>query len=292
LAYSSVYELLASFRRWLELAYSPRTVPSYMSVVREYLRYYGGVPLQLDPVEEAEVAIEFIESYSPSVRGRRRAAYAIKALYNFLGRPDIAARIPAPRGLGFSPTILPPVVVELIEHVPDRRDRAILCTALDLALRRSEVTLLRRDMFNPDSCKIVVYRLKRPKGEPEQQLMQLSPRCCKAVKEWIEETRDVDTKWLFPSPTDPSKPISRETVRAAFKKLARALGLPHLKFHQIRHTAITLKALETRGDVLALAKYAGHRNPASTLIYVHLAEVKEEELKKLVEKVWGGGQQS
>lgn len=275
-----VEDLLERYKRWLLLGYSPRTATTYISVIKKYLDFYGDDPLSLDPMDEAEAAIEFIEYYSDKPRSRQVAAYAIKNFYEFLGRPDIASRIPSPRGAGWTPSTIPldyNLLKNLIAHQPDARARAMLCTAYDLALRRMEVTLLNRDEFNPETCEIIVYRVKGPKGQPRPNLMKLSDWCCRLVREYLA-TRTDKSRALFVNRHGDR--VSRELVRRVFKEFARRLGMPEVRFHQIRHTAITEHA-ENERDVVALAKYAGHRNPQSTLIYIHLSATKvRERLKK------------
>jgi len=274
-----IVDVLGRYRRWLELGFSPRTASTYYKIVREYLAFYGDVPPILEPMEEVEVALEFIENYGQSPRSKQVAAYAIKNFYEFLGYPDIASRIPGPRGVGWTPETIPVGYDELrktIMMLPKARDRAILCVAYELALRISEVTLLKRTQFNPNTCMIVVYRIKRPKGVPSmEQPMKLPPYCCEAVKEYLS-TRDDDCDCLFASILkDGVKPLSTEMIRRTFKRLARLLGDESLRFHQLRHTRLTELAEQT-GDVIALAKFAGHRNPQSTLIYIHLGGVKAQ----------------
>lgn len=269
-------EVLEGYARWLRLGYSPRTAQTYLSIVKSYLSFYGAIPPILDPVEEAEVAIEFIEGYSDKPRSRQVAAYAIKNFYEYLGRPDIASRIPGPRGQGWTPSVIPvdtDTLRKAIDSMPKLRDRALLCVAYELALRVSETTLLKRSGFDQGTCRLVVFRLKRPKGVPSMEPpIQLSPWCCKLLREYLATRRD-DCDCLFASETeDGVRPISRELARRTFKRLARMLGMEELRFHQLRHTRITELARNT-GDVIALAKFAGHRNPQSTMIYIHLSQL-------------------
>ena len=152
------------------------------------------------------------------------------------------------------------------------RDKAILCTAYDLALRRSEVTLLKRSEFNPATCDILVYRLKRPKGVAYKEAMRLSSWCCRLVNEYLK-TRNDNLDALFVSRSRFGlKPVSRELVRRTFLKFEDILGVHGLRFHQLRHTRLTHLA-EKNKDIIALARFAGHRNPQSTMIYIHLSAI-------------------
>lgn len=274
-----IVDTLENYRKWLLLGYSPRTASTYLKIVRSYLAFYGDVPPILDPMEEVQLVLEFIESYGSTPRSKQVAAYAIKNFYEFLGYPDIASRIPGPRGTGWTPSTIPVEYNELrriIAGMPKIRDRAILCVAYELALRIGEVTLLKRSEFNPHTCELIVHRLKRPKGVPSiEPPMKLPPYCCQALVEYLK-TRSDGCDCLFASELrDGVKPISSETVRRTFKRLARLLGDESLRFHQLRHTRLTELAEKT-GDVIALAKFAGHRNPQSTLIYIHLGGVRAQ----------------
>lgn len=278
-----IERFLEGFSKWLELGYSHSTAKTYISIVRDYLSYYGDIPPSDDPMVDVEIAVEFIEKYSDSLRSRRVASYAIKTMYEYLGRPDIASRIPSPRGVGWTPESLPvsyDTIRRAIEFLPGRtrlRDRAMLCVAYELALRRAEVTLLKRSQFNPSTCTVIVYRVKRPKGVPEMQgPMMLSTWCCNLLKEYLETRRDnVDALFVTRS-ADGVRPVSVVAVWRAFKKLAKLLGIDEARLHQLRHTRLTELAEKTK-DVLALARFAGHRNPQSTMIYVHLSTVKAQE---------------
>ena len=273
-----IEEFLEGYKRWLKLGFSPATVNTYLSVVKQYISYYGTIPPSEEPMVDVEIAIEFIEKYGSTLRSKSVAAYAIKNLYEYLGRPDIASRIVAPRGTGWSPEAIPVDYVTLkkaIALMPGKRDRAMLCVAYELALRRKEVKLLKRSEFNPNTCQVIVYRVKRPKGIPEMVgPMQLSKWCCELVRDYLKSRND-DVDALFVAGVENPRPVSEVTIWRAFKKLANILGMSELRLHQLRHTRLTELAEQTP-DVLALAKFAGHRNPQSTMIYVHLSGVRAQ----------------
>ena len=273
-------KVIEDYRRWLNLGFSKRTAYTYVNIVKDFLAFYGDVPPILDPMDEVNIIVEFIEKYGNSARSKQVAAYAIKNFYEYLGRPDISSRVPAPRGYGWTPNIIPVDYDDLrkiIDFMPKARDRAMLCVAYELALRRSEVTLLKRSEFNRGKCQLIIYRIKRPKGVPSmEEPMKLSPWCCQRLIEYLDK-RDDDCDCLFASHNRKGiTPVSRELVRRTFKRFADILGMKELRFHQLRHTRITELAEKTK-DVSALAKFAGHRNPQSTLIYIHLSPIKAQE---------------
>ncbi len=89
---SKVLDELERFKDWASGAYSKQTVVAYISALRGYFNFYGGVPTLEDPEVEAEIAKEYIKEGTEAQR--QKWTYALKAYYNFRGRPDIAAMIP------------------------------------------------------------------------------------------------------------------------------------------------------------------------------------------------------
>lgn len=73
--------------------------------------------------------------------------------------------------------------------------------------------------------------------------------------------------WIFPSPTDPSRPISRNLVRDWWKRLEKAAGIAHVKgrgWHSLRRRFATdLDHLPLK----QLMELGGWRTPASVIRY-------------------------
>lgn len=65
-------------------------------------------------------------------------------------------------------------------------------------------------------------------------------------------------------------PLDPGRVTIVFAELAKRAGLPHLKFHGLRHFAISLM-LEAGVDVTVIAMRVGHTSPALIRrVYGHL----------------------
>lgn len=253
--------LVKGYRDWALLQYSPRTVATYEYYVRRFLQEHG-------LVEDVATIVEFINQFR-SHNAKMVAAHALRSFYEYLGRPDVAARIPKPRGSPNPPEVLTydfDRIRRAIMMLPTPRERAMMCVAYELALRAREVTLLRRDEFDPETCRIKIYRVKRPQGRPEEDYKLLPAYCCRELQVYLG-TRSDRHPALFLNAA--GRPVETHNVRAVFRKLLKLLGIPYARFHQLRHTAITERAQSL--DLTAVAKYAGHRNPASSLVYIHLA---------------------
>ena len=77
-----------------------------------------------------------------------------------------------------------------------------------------------------------------------------------------------DTAWLFPSPNDPSKPISRQAVYKAFKKAERKRGgTKHIGTHTMRKN-YAQKLLRKGASLKRIQAKLNHRYLTDTLRYV------------------------
>lgn len=66
-----------------------------------------------------------------------------------------------------------------------------------------------------------------------------------------------------------SKPCEPRTYRNYFNNLCKQLGIPHIRFHGLRHTFAT-RLIEAKVDVKTVSVLLGHSDVSTTLnLYVH-----------------------
>jgi len=114
---------------------------------------------------------------------------------------------------------------ETVIRVVDRDP--VLRVAYELALRVSELLLLRRDEYNPETGVIAVYRLKH-KGKPNRYILQLSDETRELLNEYIESN---------PCPDGRIFCMSRKAIQLRFKKALARTGIDpdRYTFHVLRH---------------------------------------------------------
>lgn len=85
--------------------------------------------------------------------------------------------------------------------------------------------------------------------------------------------------------TNDAKPTEPRTYRSYYKNLMRALGMPELKFHGLRHSFAT-RCIESNCDYKTVSVLLGHSNISTTLnLYVH---PNLEQKKKAIEQMFKG----
>lgn len=82
--------------------------------------------------------------------------------------------------------------------------------------------------------------------------------------------------------TNESKPTEPRTYRNYYKNLMKDLGIPHLKFHGLRHSFAT-RCIESKCDYKTVSALLGHSNISTTLnLYVHPnAEQKKKAINQM-----------
>ena len=81
------------------------------------------------------------------------------------------------------------------------------------------------------------------------------------------------------------KPTEPRTLRQHFERFLKRNGLPHMKFHELRHTFATRAMEDPKFDVKTLSAILGHKNPAFTLnVYGRTNLERETECMKSMNK--------
>jgi integrase len=115
---------------------------------------------------------------------------------------------------------------------------------------------------------IPTYRLTVPKGRAE-----------KVVVEAVKRAGSPNG-WVFPMPTDRTRPRDTQWFRWRFRVARDKAGIKRLvSFHALRHAHGTLVAMQTKDPVFVRDRLR-HTNVATTNRYMHAAKDYAAELEK------------
>lgn len=130
--------------------------------------------------------------------------------------------------------------------------KPLVVMALETAMRRSELLAIRWDDVNFETR---TARLHDSKNN-EARAVPLSTR---AVQTLIK---------MGPQTGAPVFPINHPSVSKAFEQARERAGLPDLRFHDLRHTAITRIALKVP-NLIELSAISGHKSVVMLKRYYH-----------------------
>lgn len=182
------------------------------------------------------------------------------------------------------------------------RDRALLATAVFTGMRLSELLGLTWADVDFDAGVIHVRKQLALDGS------RVEPKTPEAVRDvdimaalgttlrehWLASDFKRPTQFVFSTkvgtPRDPGN-VSKRTLAGAVKRAKLdGAGRPHLRFHDLRHTAASLLIAEGL-DVVYVSRQLGHADPAITLkVYAKLFDrVRHaEKAKAALEARYGG----
>ena len=180
--------------------------------------------------------------------------------------------------------------LEAVEQDPVWRD--FFYTELTTGLRRGEICGLMWQDFDEKAGTLKILRsINVPKrGELEigetktsrgRRTIHLPPSTAARL---AERKKHAVSQWIFPEPLAPGKPVRPSAAYYWMKVILKKGGLPHLRFHDLRHTFAT-HALTSGVDAKTLSGILGHTNASFTLdTYTHVTP----DMQKAASDVVGG----
>jgi integrase len=317
---------LAEFlERWLEdyarPNVSPKTFLQYSDFVhRQLIPAIGAVPL-------AKLRPQHIQRYYSHALQRGRAdgkgglspktvLHIHRLLRQALGHAvkwQILARNPAdavapPRPQRFEPPVLAPAETRRLLTTADQTPHgALIHTAVMTGLRRGELLGLRWQDLDLDAGVLRVrqaaqwlpgqgWSFRPPKTHRSRRPVALAPATLNVLKQHrrrqLQEKvalgpayRDHDLVFASPLGT----PIDPSNLRRAWARIVEATGLPHLRFHDLRHIHATLLLL---GGIhpKVVAERLGHTDVAITLnTYSHVLPHLQSQAAAGLERMLAAG---
>jgi len=285
--------------RWLKLLSDLGRAQATLSAYRSALHHYFAFCSQ-HRIEPEKARFEDLAAYiSPQLPGMpfpsasatlQPRLSAIRLWYDFLIYLDLCTVNPLPRsgtpGMLNSGRGLVPRVVKL-PRIPDDaqwqsflfhvaasplRDRLMLALTYCGALRRSEVTSLNIEDFD-FAHRLIRIRAETTKSRRER-IVCYSPAVAPVLAAHLMQMKraGISRGALFRSESDRNQglPLSFWTWSKTVRKWALISGLPDVSTHTFRHLRLTHLA-RAGWKLHELATYAGHRDLATTQIYIHLS---------------------
>ncbi|MBN1519023.1 MAG: tyrosine-type recombinase/integrase [Spirochaetales bacterium] len=244
--------------------YSDKTIDLYTTCIAVLSRYHHSSPLSL----VAEDISDFL--YHLRVTGRCDATVhmyvaAIKYFYRLHKLPAVTQHL----HLRVARTKLPAVlgkaeVRRLLSECRNLRLKTIMTISYSAGLRISETLHLKKTDIDIERKTIFV---RNGKGGADRYTL-LGEKSLEILTMYIKSKRT--SEWLFPSNTDPSRPISAGAIQKQFRRLANSAGFDKaVRIHTLRHSFAT-HLMEDGTNLFVIMRLLGHAQIQTTMRYLHL----------------------
>jgi integrase len=217
---------------------------------------------------------------------------------------SLSDSIPVPRAATASLT--PEQARLLVESAQEAREGPLWILALATGLRQSEALGLTWTDVDLDARTLRVervlervrdeYVLAEPKTQLSRRTLVLPAVAVEALTrqkagqaaERLLAGRRWTGKWELVFTTTTGAPIDGVSLTKRFQRHLAELGLPRIRFHDLRHSAASLLAASGAGpaDVMGLL---GHSNVATTMnVYTHGLSAAQQAMAAEMDRVLGG----
>jgi integrase len=280
----------------------PRTAESYADTVRLYLiPAIGRVPLaKLEPEHVRRMLADLAERRTLSATTLR---YARSVLRTALGQAlregkvlrNVATLVDAPAKVQRE---LRPLsrdqVRTFLEGIRGDRLEALYTVALGcglrqgeiLALRWSDVDLERGELSVRHTLQRFTRELAPTKTERSRRTLRLPHRVTEALIAHREQQKVVPLSGLIFT-SQAGAPLQSVNVTRDLQRHLVRLGLPHQRFHDLRHAFATL-ALEAGEDLGVVSRILGHTTLATTAdVYAHLTPAMLDRAAERMDAILG-----
>lgn len=303
---------------WLEASGNrlrPKTLASYSLVARLYLKpHIGRIPLaKLTKQDVNRMLNKVAVGRSPTtVRYARtvlRSALQVAVEEERLPR-NVAklSKVPEGKAKRFTPLTISQAR-QFQDSVDSDRLAPLYKTALNLGLRQGELLGLRWQDVDLDAATLKVknalqridgkLELVPPKTEESQRTLDLPAIVVKALREHrvrqLEERLAAGRRWQdggFVFTTSIGTPLDGTNVTHAFQAALRTAGLPHQRFHDLRHACATM-LIEDGEDLAVVSKLLGHSNYTTTVnTYTHLTRDMGRRAARRMDSIMGEPRQA
>lgn len=225
---------------------------------------------------EADIrAFLFITPATARSRNGIRAAlvaffdFAISEGFRSDNPADELPRLKVPRSVPKALDVDQVRILVKVCHTLFPRDEALMLLLIYCGLRREEVRTLRwRDVQGE-----AAWLTFSGKGSVER-AVPVHPDAARALMRWHMAATSAD--YVFCSPRDAGKPMSKTGVRDLVRWVGEEAHIPNLHPHVLRHTVAT-RMLEQGASLRDVQEFLGHASPNTTAIYTRVRPANLEE---------------
>jgi integrase len=295
-----------------------RTYQGYAGLLRRYaIPLLGPVPLKdLHPLHLQHLYGQLLEEGAGGYRDQLSASTVLnlhRVLVQSLGwaerfgllerSPAKAARPPRPRRA--EPKVVDPALASrILEATSGTPLELPVAIALATGMRRGEILGLRWGDLSPDLCAAHVRRSLQATGEalvfeePKTKRSRRSVALPAFLHPYLERQRadqarrkeDLGDGWIdsdLAIDAGDGSPVNPDSMSSAWRFLVLRAGLPHVRFHDLRHAHATLLLCQGVHPKV-VSERLGHATVGITLdTYSHVLPSMQSEAAAAIDRLFG-----
>jgi integrase len=260
----------AYLTQWLDSQRPNLSAPTHAAYTQRLTRYVipgiGGV--RLERLQPDRLATLYASLLAPKPQGAGLSGTTVQAVHEALYRAlqqalrwgmvtrNVAALVDKPKRakVDIKPLSFAQAK-QLLEAAKGDRLEAVYVLALATGMREGELLALRWDGIDLDGGTLSVTGTLRPDGtigtpktKGSKRLIHLDPASVDALRahrsrqaaERLAASEYVNTGLVFTRPNGEALRTVTDLLRGSFDHVLRRAGLPHIRFHDLRHTFATL----------------------------------------------------
>jgi len=254
--------------------YSPRTISTYVSLVRLFIEHCHRLHLdEADNLVVKRYIEEKVKDEKYSFSFQNQSINALKLYYQWVHHLEIEnISLPRPKRPFTLPKVLSKEEVKaLLDATPNMKHKVALSLIYACGLRRGELINLK--VTDIDSKRMVIW-IRKGKGQKDR-FTPLPEPLLLLLREYWKAYKP--KKWLFQGQW--GEQYSGQSLHLVFKAALKAAKIKtDVSLHALRHSYAT-HLHESGTDIYYIQQLLGHKQVKTTEIYTHISKKKLEKIR-------------
>jgi site-specific recombinase XerD len=249
---------------------SKSTVINYSRCVAQVALHFGMVPHKVTSDEINSYLYRLCVHDGKSEGYFKQAVYGLRYWFRVFGMKEMALRMPPVKKKQTLPEVLSKQECKELFKAPRLlKHRFLLAFAYSAGLRMNELRLLR--IADVDTHRMQIH-VRQGKGKKDRYVI-LSNIIADKLPIYLNEVKP--KVYLFEGLT-PGEPMGERSIQYVVNEAVPKTSIQkNVSMHTLRHSFAT-HLLEDGIDIYSIQKLLGHSHIQTTIIYLHIAQVKPQ----------------
>jgi len=247
---------------------SESTLNNYGRCMARIAHHFKKLPILLEEEQINGYLYDLKRGKNPSNSFFKHTVYGLRYLFRMYEMNGKAIMLPGIKQNNRLPVVLSQKECKLLfKGGKILKHRVLLALIYSAGLRQKELRNLRQSDIDFDRMEIHIRKTKYNKDR----YVPLSPLMVRGLKKYYEAYKPIN--WVFNGQQIGSQ-FSSRGVQWAMKQALKASGIKkEASVHTLRHSYAT-HLMESGMDIDTLSKLLGHAHLTTTMIYLHVARLK------------------